>query len=293
MHRYAVRFALIVGIFLFKDAASPTSLYACIFKVTDNQYCRGVPCPYPPCLKEDVPYRKRIDQFNSQMLGKMASTAVGVAFVMKEIEQWKELYSNSVNWRDTFTQYWGRLSANPLPRLANSWNNTNLSLLMTLDYKGGLRVDGEVVDVGMLADSMYALMQEQTNLSRLYDYGQQTAGQIEGRIKSEADYTSEIVLGEVKAMMDHQQYLRIVSDSLRNTGRELGDRYADEELGARGDGDAEASIVQMSAGMTRAKGSAFEMQLRAQQARNQALLFSLESAEIYKREYARKRRFEY
>lgn len=296
LSRLSFRIPSLVALFMLTAILFPKVAAACIYNPNDNKYCDGVPCPYPACEVNDIPLKKRVDQLNNQLIGKMATAFTNISFVMREISEWKKVYDTATNWKDTFNHYYGRLTVNPMPSLAMAWNTSNFGLYATLDSEGNVQVSDQIqgaLDIAQYADSIMNWANDDQVLDRLYNSGRGYADRLATMGSDYAGREYDLLMNDVKATLDHQRYLREASDSLQAVGSKIAERYTTGELAAEGKGDSEAMIEGMSAALTRAKATSFEANIVAQRARNQSLLFNLEAAEHYKRHYARKKNYNY
>lgn len=254
---------------LLMPVVTPASVHACVWKVTHGG------APFPPCEVDDIPLRRRIDQLNTQLVGKVATVAQQIMWVRQEVQVWKRSWRQAKMWTRRFQSTYGRVTANPLPSMIAQYNRrAPLGRYLKLSANGDWAVSLDPVDFREIAADFLDRLKDREELARTYFAGLPDV--IQTDVKDDYSWFRENAARRVNEMTEYEDYFEAASDSLRAAGDSLATRYADW---ATPDGLSEAKISRLSAILSRLRGTSVTAELRSLQARNQAVNTAIDRGE--------------
>jgi hypothetical protein len=222
--------------------------------------------PFPPCKVEDQKAFQRAVQTNVWIAGKLSVTAMKIMEVKREIEAWQRAYGEARAWEEQLRRVYGELNTNPLNSMVAEYNRTTRFALYAPLQRDALgRLEFRLLDVGAAADSIFQALGDTTDLRRMW--GTAWTPALKGSANRVA-LNSEMLERQMVSLMDHRMVTRAVSDSLQAVGNRTAARY-EGDTGT--EGNAEAQITNMSATLTRLRGTTFEAQAEAVNARMRTL----------------------
>jgi hypothetical protein len=222
--------------------------------------------PMPPCEMDDLPGRRRLHQLNTQLIGTMTTATYHIREVRREILQWRRTIQQAQRYKQRMELYYGNLTANPLPSMVAAYNRDSpLAAYFHLTIDGEFKLSLEPVNLFASADSLIRSFSDSLTVRK--QYFDIFTSRLERDTEDRRQWLQVRALDRLNRVVDHRQYVEVVSDSLRRTGEELALRYADEAEAA---GYAEARITRLSASLSRLHGTALDTEVRALQARMQS-----------------------
>lgn len=237
----------------------PTPAYACIWDPTHYFM------PLPPCPVDDKPGQSKVKEMNKSLLAKLTLVAGKATMVAVEIRKWRQAYDTAMQWDDRINRAWGDLTAPPLPSLVAHFQHTPMArwVEVELDESGEIQV--ELVDIRAEADSLWDHYTDEEVWEQIYEKSWGRSYERMGRVVTRG---VETVGDELQSMLEWQEYAQTARDSLWENTRRTAMRYEGE---TSTEGMAEAQISNMSALLTKLRGSAYDAQVKAIESRMQAL----------------------
>lgn len=272
--------ATIMALVLLALPPSMEPVSACIWNPTHSF------SPTPPCEEDAEATLVRISQYNGRILGKLATVAAKAQEVATETEQWLTLREEARVFERNLKSVRGNIQANPIPSMVSEFNRSNpMSMVMQIQYDedGGASI--EMADPREVGDSVLARFEAEIDV--LYSDVRRTQDRLEDHLSIRAGRLEE----EFRAITDFRSHSSNVRDSLQAVGDRVAQRYEND---TRAMGDAEAAITSLSAAVNRLRGTAYEAELRALQARTDALEYGAHggrAGQVHKANAPRFRRY--
>lgn len=243
--------------------ASPRSAHACVWNVLHWFN------PLPPCEVEDQLGRYRNRQEAIRVEGKLGTLALHVREIRTELEAWRAAYRTARRFSEELTRVYGDLISDPIPSLLARYERTPLARFVRINPNGTFATVpldslAPALDFRTTADSVWQQFSDSLTMPRRYRRFAQAATDVPRMIYG----TGMELERELAALHDFGTFTRPILDSLAEVGARTATRYV-----ARGDvtGLSEARISQVSAVLSRLRGTAFEAQARGVSAKLQAL----------------------
>lgn len=251
-----IRFACVVLLL----AGSASAAHACLWSVY-NWFL-----PLPPCYVSDELSLYRNQQETVRVLGKLPTIALQIKEVRTEILQWRQAYRTARLYRDELAQAYGDLITDPLPSLEARFNRTPVGKLIRLAQNGTfvlLDTSAAGIPFRRVADSVWGHFADSLEMGKLYRRWNRLADMPRNVYQTGGRLEEQLV-----ALADWERFSAPIVDSLQAIGARTAARYVGQADVA---GLSEARISQLSAALTRLRGTAFETQARGISAQVQAV----------------------